>query len=107
MRMNTVGQFANAVRSPALSCLNADRFEQAALTTQGCEGNSASLQDINALGGRRRTRKFFVLIVALFVFLNSCAAILDGNVVTRDGKQTPFTPMRDIYSPPRDPGAIP
>ena len=45
----------------------------------------------------------FGIAVALALFLNSCAAIMDGNYVTRDGKKSPFQKQRDVYEIPKDP----
>jgi len=44
-------------------------------------------------------------ICALLTVLSSCAALLDGKFVPRDGKETPFKPLHNPYEPPRDPTA--
>ncbi len=48
-------------------------------------------------------KKVFAVIVALLLFLNSCSALMDGKVVTRDGKETPFKAEKNLYPAPSDP----
>ncbi len=45
----------------------------------------------------------FGIAVALALFLNSCAAIMDGKYITKDGKESAFKKQRDLYEIPKDP----
>ena len=45
----------------------------------------------------------FGFSVAVALFLNSCAAVMDGRLVTKDGKPSSFQKQRDLYEIPRDP----
>jgi len=50
------------------------------------------------------------LIIIIFVALvpaclSGCVALSDGKFITKDGKQSPFTPTPDRYAPPKDPAS--
>jgi PBP1b-binding outer membrane lipoprotein LpoB len=45
----------------------------------------------------------FVLIVAVALLLNGCAAIKDAKFVTEEGKKPPFVPHKNPYEAPQDP----
>jgi hypothetical protein len=55
----------------------------------------------NASCARFLRRGGLALILALM--LGGCAGILDGRVVTKEGKESPYKVMTDKYEPPRDP----
>ncbi|MGO8821005.1 MAG: hypothetical protein ACLQO6_07260 [Desulfomonilaceae bacterium] len=44
-----------------------------------------------------------ILIVALTVFLNGCSSLMDAHFVTKDGKESPFSPKINKYEPIQQP----
>jgi len=48
-------------------------------------------------------RALFAVIIALLLFLNSCASLMDAKFTTRDGKESPFKPQREFNPAPKDP----
>jgi orotate phosphoribosyltransferase len=45
----------------------------------------------------------FGITVVVALFLNSCAALMDGKFVTKDGKESPYKKQRNLYEMPKDP----
>jgi hypothetical protein len=45
----------------------------------------------------------FAVVIAFVLFLNGCAALMDGKFVTQDGKESPFQKHPSPYELPRDP----
>lgn len=50
-------------------------------------------------------RLALTLICALVPLLSSCASLLDGKFVGREGKDSSFKPIHNPYEFPRDPTA--
>jgi hypothetical protein len=44
-----------------------------------------------------------LLAVVLLSLGGGCATLTEGKIVTREGRETPFKPMSDQYSLPKDP----
>ena len=51
----------------------------------------------------REMKKLLLFAVVVLLCLNSCASLLDGKFITKEGKKSPFTPQRDPYQPFTDP----
>ena len=50
-------------------------------------------------------KKHFLVVLVLLPFLGSCASLMDGRFVPKEGKDTPYKPQIDQYEPPKDPTA--
>lgn len=51
---------------------------------------------------RLREKLIVVALISLLVG-GGCAALTEGRIVTREGRETPFKPMSEQYSLPKDP----
>jgi len=48
-------------------------------------------------------KPLFAVIIALLLFLNSCASLMDAKFSTRDGKESPFKTHKEFNPAPKDP----
>jgi len=50
-------------------------------------------------------KKLFLIVLMLLPFLGSCASLMDGRFVPKEGRTSPYNPQPDPYEPPKDPTA--